>query len=93
KNFFWEGKEDELRSIAGKPRKIISSNNMTKILKKEKWGVITQLCSLEVPTSKSCISPDLQKALDNHSKVFETLKGLPPLHDHDHGIDLIPRSV
>ena len=48
---------------------------------------------LEVPTLKAFISPDLQKALDNHSKVFETLKGLPPIHDHDHAIHLIPRSV
>ena len=42
---------------------------------------------------KSSISPDLQKVLDNHSKVFETLKGLPPIHDHDHVIHLIPGSV
>ena len=42
---------------------------------------------------KSSISLDLQKVLDNHSKVFETPKGLPPIHDHDHAINLIPRSV
>ena len=48
--FFSEGMEIELRGIAGKPRKIISSNIMTNILKKEKRGVIAQLCSLEVPT-------------------------------------------
>ena len=59
-NFFWEGKEVELRGIEGKPRKIINSNSMTKLLNKEKWGVTAQLCSLENPTSKSCISPDLQ---------------------------------
>ena len=34
-NFFSEGKEVELRGIAGKPGKIISSNVMTKLLKKE----------------------------------------------------------
>ena len=34
-NFFSKGKEVELRGIAGKPRKIISSNVMSKILKKE----------------------------------------------------------
>ena len=33
--FYVEGKEVELRGIAGKPRKIISSNGMTKLLKKE----------------------------------------------------------
>jgi len=33
--FYAEGKEVELRGIAGKPRKIISSNSMTKLLKKE----------------------------------------------------------
>ena len=65
---------------------------MTKLLNKEQRGVIAQLCSLEVPTSKSSISPDLQKVLDNHSKVFETPKGLPPIHDHDHDIHLIPGS-
>eukprot|EP00253_Pinus_taeda_P018944 PITA_18944 len=60
--FCVEGKEVELRGIAGKPGKIISSN-------------------------------DLQKVLNNHSKVFETPKGLPPIHDHDHAIHLIPGSV
>ena len=48
---------------------------------------------VEVPTSKSSISPDLQKVFDNHSKVFETPKGLPPIPDHDHAIHLIPGSV
>eukprot|EP00253_Pinus_taeda_P009120 PITA_09120 len=38
-------------------------------------------------------SKDLQKVLDNHSKVFETPKGLPPIRDQDHAIHLIPRSV
>ena len=88
-----EGKEVELRGIAGKPGKIISSNGMKKLIKKEQRGVIAQLCSLDVSTSKSSISPDLQKFLDNHSKVFETPKGLPPIHDRDHAIHLIPGSV
>ena len=43
---FSEGKEFELRGIAGKLGKIISSNVMKKLLKKEKRGVISQLCSL-----------------------------------------------
>ena len=42
---------------------------------------------------KSSISPDIQNILDNNSKVFETPKGLPPIHDHDHSIHLIPGSV
>eukprot|EP00253_Pinus_taeda_P030058 PITA_30058 len=82
-----------IHCIAGKPGKIMSSNDMTKILKKEQRGVIAQLCSLEVPTSKSSIFPDLQKVLDNNSKVFETPKGIQPIHDHDHAIHLIPGSV
>eukprot|EP00253_Pinus_taeda_P001564 PITA_01564 len=65
---------------------------MTKLLNKEQRGIIAELCSLEVPTSKSSISLDLQKVLDNHSKVFETPKGLPPIRDHDHAINLIPES-
>ena len=59
--FFSEGKEIKLRGITWKPGKIISSNVMTKLLKKEQRGVIAKLCSLEVPTSKSSISPDLKK--------------------------------
>ena len=43
-----EGKEVKLRGIAGKPGNIISSNVMTKLLKKEQRGVISQLCSLEI---------------------------------------------
>ena len=89
-NFFSKGKEVELWGIARKPRNIIISIVMTKLLKREQRGVISQLCSLEVPTSKSSISVDLQKFLDNHSNVFETPKGLPPIHDHDHAIQLIP---
>jgi len=91
--FCAEGKEVELRRIGGKPGNIISSNGMKKLLKKEQRGVIAQLCSLEVPTSKSSISPYLQKVLDNHSKVFETPKGIPLIRDHDHAIHLILGSV
>jgi len=91
--FSSEGKGVELRGIIRKQGKIISSNGMINLLKKEQRGVIAQLCSLEVPTLKSSISPDLQKVLDNHSKVFETPKGLPPIRDHDNVIHLIPGSV
>ena len=31
--------------------------------------------------------------MDNHSKAFETPKDLPPVHDRDHAIHLIPGSV
>ena len=48
---------------------------------------------IEVPTSKSSIYPDLQKVLDNHSKVFETPIGIPPIRDHDNAIHLITGSV
>eukprot|EP00253_Pinus_taeda_P025230 PITA_25230 len=51
------------------------------------------LQSLDVSTLESSISPYLKKVLDNHSKVFKTPKDLPPIHDHDHAIHLIPRSV
>eukprot|EP00253_Pinus_taeda_P022126 PITA_22126 len=88
-----EGKEVELRGIGGKPRKIISSTGMTKLLKKEQRGVIAELCSLEVSTLESSISPNLQNILDNHSKVFETPGGLSPMRDHDHAIHLIPGSI
>ena len=42
--FSAEGKEVELMGITGKTGKIISSNGMTKLLKKEQKGVIAQLC-------------------------------------------------
>jgi len=89
--FFGEGKEVELRGITGKLANIINSNCMKKPLKKEKISIIAQLCSLEVQTLKSSISLNLQKVLHNHSKVFETPKGLP--HIRDHAIHLIPGSV
>ena len=87
--FFWEGKEFELRGIKGKLCKLINSHSMTKLLNKQQRGVIVQLCSLDVQTSK-LVSPDLQKVLDKYSKVFDTPKGLPPTRDHDHAINLIP---
>ena len=48
--FSWEGKEYELNGITGKPSKVISSNGMTKLSKKEHQGVVVQLCSLDVQT-------------------------------------------
>ena len=53
--FSSEGKKIELRGITGKPGKVINSNGMTKLLKKVHQGVISQLCSLDVQTSKSSI--------------------------------------
>eukprot|EP00253_Pinus_taeda_P003316 PITA_03316 len=46
----------------------------------------------KVPMSKLSISPEPQKVLDNHSKVFETPKSLPPIFDHDHATHF-PGSV
>jgi hypothetical protein len=57
-------------------------------------GVIVQLCSLDVQTSKAPIPLDLQGIIDNNSKVFEYIpRGIPPTRDHDHDIHLIPESV
>jgi hypothetical protein len=62
---------------------VISSNGMTKLLKKGNHGVIAQLCSLDVQTSKPSIPLDLQGIIDKHSKVFEDIpKGLPPTQNH-----------
>jgi hypothetical protein len=92
--FSLEGKEIELRGITGKPSKVISSNGMTKLLKKGHQVIIEQLCSLDVQTSKPSIPKDLQGIIDKHSKVFEDIpKGIPPTQNHDHEIHLIPGSV
>ena len=48
--FSLEGKEFELRGIIGKPRKVISSNGMKKLLKKRHQHMIAQLFSLDVQT-------------------------------------------
>jgi DNA-binding ferritin-like protein len=71
--FSLEGKEIELRGITGKPDKVISSNSMTKLLKKGHQGIIAQLCSLDAQTSKPSIPQDLQRIIDKHSKVFEDI--------------------
>ena len=93
-DFFMGKKEYDLNGITGKPSKVISSNGTTKLLKKGHQGVVSQLCSLDVQTSKFPISPYLQKVINKHSKVFEDIpKGLPPIRDFDHAIHLIPRSV
>jgi hypothetical protein len=67
---------------------------MTKLLKKGHLGVIAQLCSLDVQTSISSSRVDLQKVINNHSKVYgEMPKGLPPARDHNHAIHLQLESV
>ena len=92
--FSWEGKEYELNGITGKPSKVISSNGMTKLLKKGHQGVVAQLCSLDVQTSKFPISPDLQRVINTHSNVFEDIpRGISPIQDFDHAIHLILYSV
>jgi hypothetical protein len=92
--FSLEVKEIELRGITWKPGKVISSNGMRKLLKKGHQGVIAQLCSLDVQISNPSITQDLQRIIDEHSKVFEDIpKGLPPTQNHGHKIHLIPRSV
>jgi hypothetical protein len=88
--FSLEGKEIELRDIIENPGKVISSNGMTKLLKKGHQDIIAQLRSLDVQTSKPSIPQDLQRIIDKHSKVFEDIpKGLPPTRNHDHEIRLI----
>jgi hypothetical protein len=73
---------------------VISSNGMTKLLKKGHQGVIAQLCSLDVQTTKPSIPLDLQGIIDKHSKVFEDIpKGIPPTRNHDHVIHLIPSTT
>jgi hypothetical protein len=69
--FSLEGKEFELRGITRKLGKVVRSNGMTKLLKKGHQGVIVELCSLDVQTSKPYIPLDLQGIIDNNSKVFE----------------------
>jgi hypothetical protein len=92
--FSLEGKEIELRGITLKPDKVISSNDMTKLLKNGHQGIIVQLCSLDVQTYKPSIPQDLQRIIDNHSKVFEDIpKGLAPTQNHDHEIHPIPGSA
>ena len=60
---------------------------------KQQRGVIAQLCSVDVQTSKLAVSLDLQKVLDKYSKVFDTPKGLPHTRDHSHAINMILGSV
>ena len=63
---------------------------MTNLLKKGHQVVDAQLCSLDVQTSKFPISPNLQRVINKHSKLFELFpKGIPPIHDFDHAIHLI----
>jgi hypothetical protein len=89
-----DGKEIELRGITEKPSKVEISNGMTKLFKNKHQGVILQLCSLDVQTSKPYIPLDLQGIIDKHSKVFEDIHiGIPPTCNHDHSIHLIPGSV
>jgi hypothetical protein len=73
---------------------VIISNGMRQLFKNGHRGVIAQLCSLDVQTSKPSIPLDLQGIIDKHSKLFEDItKGLPPTRNHDHAIHLIPGSV
>jgi hypothetical protein len=52
---------------------------MKKLLKRGHQGIIAQLCSLDIQTSKPSIPQDLQRIIDKNFKVFEDIpKGLPP---------------
>jgi hypothetical protein len=76
--FSSEGKEIELIGIQGNPSKVTQSNIIKKILPKGHHGVLAQFFSLDIQTSRPYVLVDLQKSIDNHSKVFEEIpKGLP----------------
>ena len=63
---------------------------MKKMLRKVDQGVVAQLCSLDVQTSKLPISPYILRVINKNSKVFEDIpKGIPPILDFDHAIYLI----
>ena len=67
---------------------------MTKLLKKGDQGIIAQLWSLLVQTSKPPIPLDIQRVIDKNSKLFENIpKGIPPTWYFYHAIHLIPGSV
>ena len=66
---------------------------MKKILKKGVDGFVAQLCSLEVSQSNALTHLDLQAIIDRHFVILGDMpKGLPPNKDHDHAIQLVPRS-
>ena len=78
-NFNWEGKEVALRGTLGKKRKIISSNGMKNILKKEERGVIAQLCSLEFQTLKPSLRENskvqvVEDHIEQQQQVLQLLK-------------------
>jgi hypothetical protein len=71
---------------------VILSNSMKKVAKKG-----TPRCNfpLDAQASRPSAAPvDLQKVIDNNSKVFgEMPKGIPRARNHDHAIHLQPGSV
>ena len=70
----WEGKEYELNGIIGKPSKVISSNGMKTLLKKQKQGVNTQLYSYmfkHVRLLFHQISKGSLKILPRYLKIFQ----------------------
>ena len=62
--FYLEGMGFELIDIIGKASKLISSNGMTKLLKKGHQHVIAKLCSLDVQTSKLSIYLNLKRVIN-----------------------------
>ena len=63
---------------------------MKKLLQKGHQGIVAQLLSSDVQTSKFLISPDFQRVINKHSNVFEDIpKVLPPIRYCDHDIHLI----
>jgi len=62
---------------------------MEKFLNKGHHGVIGKIFSLDVETYRLSILKNVQKIINNHSKVFgEMPKDLPLTQDHDHDIHL-----
>jgi hypothetical protein len=67
---------------------------MKQLLKRGHRGVIVRLCPLGVQTSRPSPPVDLQKVIDNNSKVYgEMPKGIPRARNHDRAIHLQPGSV
>jgi hypothetical protein len=94
-SYIWQGQKVTLVGVNSPSNWLLEGPKMQKELRRCPEGILLQLLAVDLGVEQQCPSVsnlDLQRVLGEFQQVFEELRGLPPVCNHDHHIALIQGS-
>ena len=91
--FRQKGQKYTINAIEPKESKVVSSEQMDKIIRKGHFGFIARLYTMEGPITEIKEQPpeEIHRVLVKHQSIFQKLpQGMPPNRGHEHIIELDP---